>query len=1274
MGQLLHEKTAGNPFFAIQFLTALWEERLLAFDAAHGAWTWDIDAIRARGFTDNVADLMVAKLKRFPAATQEALQLFACVGNSADVATLAMVQGGGEEAVHAALWDALREGLVYRRGDSYRFLHDRVQEAAYALIPEDRRPEEHVRIGRRLLSHLPQEAVSDRVFEIVNQLNRGVGLITDLSERDTLRQLNAQAGRRAKHATAYASARGYLLQATALLRPDAWRTQYEDTFTVQLERCECEYLTGNFDVAQDLSHLMLEHARSDLDRAQVYRLRIRLSGLAGRFDDPLPALREALRLFGMNLPESAADIQAASEAETREVASNLRGRRVAELVDAPAATDPTVQMLISLIAESMSSAGWTMQPSYFPLLTARGVNVCLGHGHTAESSILYEGYARARVDAGDFQSAFEFSDLALRLAAKCENPRLQAIVLFRHGFFLNPWRSHIATSLPYLHQGLAALVQAGDFLYAGYAGIDAVELSIEKGDRLDDVLETCRKYADVVTQSHSNRYTSRLQQHFIACLKGSPYESTNFEGPGFSNADRPAGIAGLRFHTLRQIICFLFGRYDEALESAGLAAEVLRSTVTVLLVATHHFYRALTLATLYPRATAARQQAFRQTLGEELRQHRLWADNCPTNFENRYALLAAEVARIDGQDLEAMRLYEQAIRSARENGFVQNEALANELAGRFYLDRSLEKNGYAHLRDAHACYALWGADSKVRHLERLYPRLAAPDRAAATSGSPFQQLDVTALVRASQAVSSEIVFPKLIETLMTIALQNAGADRGLLILPQAEAYRIEAEARASGDQVEVGLSQATITGSACPEALLRYVIRTHERVILDDASRPNLFSEDEYLRRRPPRSILCLPLLRQGRLAGLLYLENTLTSHAFTPGRIALLELLAAQAAISLENTRLYSDLQEREAKIRRLVDSNIIGIVIWDFEGRIIEANAAFLEMVGYSRDDLVSGRMQWTDMTPAEWRASDQRWLDEMQATGRSEPVEKEYFRKDGSRVPVLVGAATFEGRRDEGVAFVLDLTERKRAEEALHQAQAELAHVTRVATLGELTASIAHEINQPLGAVVNNASACVRWLAAQNLEEARQSAARVVADGHRAGEIIGRIRALAKKAPPQKDWLDLNATIQDVIALARSEVQAHRVSLQTHLAGDVPRVLGDRVQLQQVLLNLVMNAIEAMSGVGEGPRELWVSSEPVAATEVVIAVRDSGPGLDPQSLDRLFDAFYTTKPHGLGMGLAISRSIIEAHGGRLWATANAPHGAVLQFTVPMGSEGVA
>jgi PAS domain S-box-containing protein len=538
---------------------------------------------------------------------------------------------------------------------------------------------------------------------------------------------------------------------------------------------------------------------------------------------------------------------------------------------------------------------------------------------------------------------------------------------------------------------------------------------------------------------------------------------------------------------------------------------------------------------------------------------------------------------------------------------------------------------------------------------------------------------------------------------------------------------------------------------------------------------------------------------------------------------------LAYQTLASIEDLKLQIAARERaeaavrelanglEAKIRRLVDANIIGICVWNLEGEIIDANEAFLHMVEYSREDLLSGRVRWRDLTPAEWRDRDERAVAELKATGTAQPFQKEYFRKDGSRVPVLLGAAMFEGSGNEGVAFVLDLseqkraeealraseerwsklaenssagialiapdgrfiaanlalqkmlgytedelqgrttsditheedraateariaecsegqrrdwrvekrflrkdgrvmwadvstvfvpasgsnsaffsavivdrTERKRIEEALQKAQAELAHVTRVTTLGELTATIAHEINQPLAAVVTNANASLRWLAGDspNLAEGRGAIRRIIRDGNRAGEIIGRIRALAKKAPPQKDWLDLNETIGEVIAMARSEVQRNRVSLQTKLANDLPLILGDRIQLQQVILNLLINAIEAMSGIGEGPRELWVSSQKVTEipgeseedtfqdkalaeaqfTHVLIAVRDSGQGLDPKGLDRLFDAFYTTKPKGLGMGLAISRSIIEAHGGRLWAKANASRGAIFQFALPI------
>ncbi len=595
----------------------------------------------------------------------------------------------------------------------------------------------------------------------------------------------------------------------------------------------------------------------------------------------------------------------------------------------------------------------------------------------------------------------------------------------------------------------------------------------------------------------------------------------------------------------------------------------------------------------------------------------------------------------------------------------------------------------------------------MRQLDELYPHLREEDRApgpTSTIGASVEYLDLATVCKVSQAVSGEFVLEKLIETIMRAAIEHAGAERGLLIFPQGVEQRIEAEAATNGETIIVRLHEApardasaaadaggSVAEPAVPESIINYVARTQQSVGLDNASAQSPFSEDPYIRQRQVRSVLCLPLINQSKLIGVLYLENNLASRVFTPERIAVLKLLASQAAISLENTRLYRDLEQREAKIRRLVDTDIVGIFIWNIGGEITEANDAFLHMLGYCREDLISGRMSWKDLTPPEWLDHAKRTMAEKKAKGTVQAAEKEYFRKDGSRVPVMHGGGFIGGSRCEGVTFVLNLSEQKRAEEALQIAQAELAHVTRVTTLGELTTSIAHEINQPLAAAGSNASACFRWLAAQNLEEARQSASLVIADGHRAGEIISRIRALAKKAPPQKDWLDVNETIGEVIAMARNAVQRNQVLVENKLSSDLPLILADRVQLQQVILNLLINAIEAMSGVVDSPRELRISSQRVREipnqsekdrledraaaqsgwTHVLVAVEDSGPGLDPRSLDRLFDAFYTTKPQGLGMGLAISRSIIEAHGGRLWAMANASRGAVFQFTLPIFAE---
>lgn len=377
------------------------------------------------------------------------------------------------------------------------------------------------------------------------------------------------------------------------------------------------------------------------------------------------------------------------------------------------------------------------------------------------------------------------------------------------------------------------------------------------------------------------------------------------------------------------------------------------------------------------------------------------------------------------------------------------------------------------------------------------------------------------------------------------------------------------------------------------------------------------------------------------------------------------------------ENVQLHSDLEEREKKIRRLVEANIIGMIIWDLEGRFLETNDAFLRMTGYDREDLASGRLNRTDLTPAEWLDRDTQTLAELNTIGTVQPFEKEFFRKDGSRLPVLIGGTLFEPNGNQGVSFVLDLTERKRAEAEARESERryretlmELAHTNRVTAMGQLTASIAHEVNQPITAAVINAEAALHWLGIEplNLEKIREVLGLVVEDGTRAGNIIGGIRTLIRKVPPRQTCLDINEAIREVIALTHGEAVRTGVSVRMDLADGLPLIYGDRVQLQQVIMNLIINAIEAMSGGAETSRDLLISTRRTEPGGVHVAVRDSGPGLDPASSDHLFKAFYTTKSGGMGMGLAICRSIIEAHEGQLCVTANEPRGAVFHFTLPL------
>lgn len=551
------------------------------------------------------------------------------------------------------------------------------------------------------------------------------------------------------------------------------------------------------------------------------------------------------------------------------------------------------------------------------------------------------------------------------------------------------------------------------------------------------------------------------------------------------------------------------------------------------------------------------------------------------------------------------------------------------------------------------------------------------DSAPVTTGSirtTVEQIDLAIMINVSQTVSGKIVPERLVDCLMRTAIEHAGAERGLLILLRGDELRIAAEATAIGDTVRVSQREAVASAVALPRSIVHYVVRTQESVVLNDASTESPFSTDIYVRRHRARSVLCLPSINRAKLIGMLYLENNLTPHVFTPARVAVLEPLASQAAISLENARLYSDAQQMEAYLNAAQALSRTGSFGWrPATGEIIWSEETY-RITGYERGikptlELVFQRVHPEDTIFAR-EALDRAVLNQTDLDFEHRLV------LPGGRVKfvhVVARAVTDNCGNIEYVGAIMDITDRKLAEDNLRKSQAALAHAARVMTMGELAASIAHEVNQPLTSVINSAAACLSWLDVDNLEDARRSASRVMAEGNRASEIIGRIRALVRKSPPRKDWLDLNEAILDVIALARHEIRQNEITLETRLSGQIPVILADRVQLQQVVLNLLMNAIEAMNGVGGGPREMLIRSDADESEHAVISVQDTGPGFDPNSLKHLFDAFYTTKAHGLGMGLSISRSIVEAHGGRLWATANVPRGAIFKFALPIGDETV-
>jgi PAS domain S-box-containing protein len=1529
---LVHAKTDGNPFFVIQFLHALADEGLVAFDHERTRWSWDLGAIDARRYTDNVVELLVGKLTRLSFNTRDVLRQFACLGNVADVATLSIVLGMPEEQVHAALSEAMRQQLIDPGARSYKFIHDRIQEAAYALIAENARAEAHLTIGRLLWARTPLEKRDEVIFEIVNQLNRGASLITSRDEREQVAELNLIAGKRAKASTAHVSALSYLIAGVANMPDDAWERRPNLVFALELHRAECEFLTGALAEAEERLTMLASRAATIVDQAAIAGLRIDLYTTMSRVDRAVDVCLGYLRCLGVEWSAHPTADEARREYER--IWSLLGGRKTEALVDLPIMSEPEALATMDVLTK-VAVAAMNVDVNLYGLVMCRMVNLSLEHGNTDASSVAYVCVgAIAGLVFGNYEAGFRFGRLGYDLVERRGFKRFQARTYLDFVVLIIPWTKHLRAERDLYRRAFDAANSVGDLTYATYACHNLNHRLLAIGDPLPDVqreaehgLEFSQKarFGPVVDVIATQLALIRNLRGFtvsFGSLSDALFDEVEFEG-------RETPPIVVCWYWVRKLQArFLAGDYAAAADAWLKAQELLWTSPSFFEAAEAYFYGALSRAASCDGASPNDLQQHIQALSAHYRQFAEWAENCPENFESRAAIIGAEIARIENRELDAQRLYEKAIRSARTNEFTHIEALACELAARFYAARGFEDIARLYLGNARGNYLRWGADGKVRQLDELHPQLRYQELARGPAGTieaPAEQLDLATMVEVSQALSGEMVLEKLIDKLMRAALEHAGAERALLIVPRDDELQIQAEAIVSGENVTVHLRDGFYNTAALPESLVRYGTRTHETVILDDASSQQAFS-DPYLLQSRVRSVLSLPLINQGKLTAVLYLENNLAPNVFTPDRVALLNVLASQAAISIENSRLYHDLADREGKIRRLVDANIIGIFIAR-EGRITEANDAFLRILGYDREDLAWGRVRWADLSPPEWRERDLLTRELLDTTGIVPPFEKEYVRKDGSRVPVLVGATLFKQGGDEGVAFVLDLTERKRAEQALQlqatldsipamawrartdgvveyinkrwldytglsleqalcwewlafalihpddaprlrdawlqtlasekpgqaearmrgsdgsyrwfliraepvrdeagavvawygtstdiedlktaesalrrseaelanvrhvqqtldsipsaawraradgfveyfnkrwldyagvsldqalgwqwaglfhpedlprvndiwlqllasekpgeiearmrrhdgsyrwflaraeplrddtgrvvawygtntdiedrtqalaqlqQMEADFAHMNRVSMMGELAASLSHEILHPIAAARNNARAGMLFLerSPPNLDKAKVALGCVVRDADRAKDIVGRMRDQIKKAPPRKERFDLNEAIDEVIVMVQSTIAKNRIVVRPHLMDGLVPIWGDRVQLQQVLLNLALNAAEAMGSVEEGTRELVISTEQ-DQTGALVAVRDSGPGIDPAHLDRVFDAFYTTKSSGTGMGLSICRSIIDAHGGKLWAEANEPRGAVFQFTLPAAEE---
>ncbi|MEH2412364.1 trifunctional serine/threonine-protein kinase/ATP-binding protein/sensor histidine kinase [Nostoc sp.] len=1249
--QLVYQKTKGNPFFSTQFFKALHQDQLIKFDLDSETWQCDIAQLKVLALTDDVVDFMVLRLRKLPEPTQDVLKLAACIGNQFDLATLAIVSENSETETATYLWKALQEGLILPQSEvykfyvgretqdlvqssltvNYKFLHDRVQQAAYALIPESKKQSIHLQIGQLLLSKIPIKKQEERIFEIVNQLNIGVKLITRQSDRDKLAQLNLLAGQKAKQSTAYTNTMEYISCGIQLLTIDSWQQQYSLTLALYEEAASAAYFMGQFDQVEEFVKQVQHHANVLLDQVKSIEIQIQSYLAQSRFDDSIRTAIALLNLLGIKLSHEANKTQTfLSLAQTK---LRLLGKSPLTLIDLPDMTGDKHLAAIRILASTNSTA-YIGRPDLLPQIILSEVNLSMQYGNAAASAFGYAWYGLIECGMlGNIQAGYEFGQLALQVIEKFHSKEFKARTVFIVQTFINHWHEPLQDTIAPLTEAYQVGLETGDIEYAAWASYVRSFHGYFIGQELAELEKQMGDYAEVYSNFRQEKplmYTNSFRQAILnllgestnpSYLSGAVYDAQTIRPLQEQAGDR----TGLCFSYANELIlCYLFKNYTGASEAAINAITYLDGVTSAAVVPIVYFYQALTQLILYPTATAIKQKQILKKVTSHQKKLKKWAHHAPMNHQHKFYLVEAEWHRILLQKNKAMELYDRAISLAKENEYIQEEALSNELAAKFYLDWGKEKIAQVYMQEAYYCYARWGAKAKTEDLEKRYPQLLAPilqqplnrfqlnstvDRSSfphqtihtnLSNSSISESIDFATIFKASQALSSEIQLEQLLTILLQVVMENTGAQKAaLLVLQQGN---LVVKALATMNEGVTLVSVPLSTSEAIPITLVNSVKRSLKTVVFDDVTAQTNFIADPYFIHQQPKSVLCTPMLNQGKLIGLVYLENPLTIGAFTRDHTEVIQLLCTQAAISLENARLYQESQNYGQELERSLQE---------------------------------------------------------------------------------------------------------------LEQAQLQMVQNEKMATLGNLVAGVAHEINNPIGFLegsLNNAEEYTQDLLAHiqsyqqhyptpaiaviehgekiDLEFLVEDFPKLVSSmkvaSKRIRDISTSLRTFSRADTAEKVACNLHEGIESTLLILKYRLKADEkrpaIKVITEY-GKLPPVECFLGQLNQVFMNILANAIDAFdisiqghsfAQVQADHQQILIHTE-VSSDQHTVAIRikDNGQGMPEEIKARIFDHLFTTKEvgKGTGLGLAIARQIVEeTHNGRLSCNSVLGEGTEFVIEIPV------